>query len=235
MLRSSSGLLIRFLSLVVIVVMLSGCQRVASGVSTSLIQGKEPAFKRIAVLPFQKANPEDFAKNAAATGIPASIIRTRMDPSTPERTVENLFWEKLMAAKRFDLVSPDRVEGIFEQVTSTSFKMSLPEAIQKVGAELEADGLIVGYVYRFRERRGYDYAAEKPASVSFEIQLYRCQDGVLVWKGFFDKTQKSLMEDMLSASYFVKDRGKWITAKELTSQGMDDTLKKFPGLLKTED
>lgn len=235
MFGSTSGLLIRLLSVMVILVMLSGCKSAASGVSTTLVeQGKEPVFKRIAVLPFQKVNPEDYAKNAGAMGVPASIIRTRMEPPTPERFVESIFWDKLMETKRFDLVSPDRVEGIFEQVASTSYKMSLPEAIQKVGAELDADGLIVGYVYRFRERIGYDYSAEKPASVSFEIQLYRCQDGVMVWKGFFDKTQRSLMEDVLSASYFVKDRGKWITAKELASQGMDDTLKKFPGLVKTE-
>jgi len=113
--------------------------------------------------------------------------------------------------------------------------MSFPEAIRKVGTELEADGLIIVYVYRYRERRGYDYAVEKPASVSFEIQLFRCRDGVLVWKGIFDKTQTSLMEDMLGASYFIKDRGRWITAKELAAQGMNDTLKRFPGLPKEAD
>lgn len=231
---SSSGLLLRLLVFFVVVAIFSGCQR-ASGVSTSIIQEKEPVYKRIAVLPFQKANPEDMAKNAVPMAIPASIIKLPVDTAAPEQAVETLFWEKLMATKRFDLVSTDRVEGIFQQVTSTSYKMTLAEAISKVGAELEADALIVGYVYRFRERRGYDYSVEKPASVSFEIQLFRCRDGALVWKGFFDKTQTSLMENMFGASYFIKDRGRWITAKELTAQGMDDTLKKFPGLPKPEE
>jgi len=52
----------------------------------------------------------------------------------------------------------------------------------------------------------------------------------MVWKGVFDKTQKSLMENVLGASYFVKDRGRWLTAKELAGQGMTDVLKGFPGL-----
>ena len=70
--------------------------------------------------------------------------------------------------------------------------MSLVDAVRKAGAELEADGVIVGFVYRYRERVGYNYAAEKPASIFFEIQLFRSNDGALVWKGIFDKTQTSL-------------------------------------------
>ncbi len=213
----------------VALILLCGCHN-ASGVSSSHIQEKESIFKRIAVLPFQNAGPEEAAKNAILITVPASVIKTQNEDRTPERIVQDFFWEGLTTYKKYDLVSPDRTGGIYEQVLTTSFKTTLPEAIRKVGAELEADGVIVGYVYRFRERRGYDYSVEKPASVFFEIQLFRSRDGVLVWKGIFEKTQTSLMEDMFSASYFIKDRGRWLTAKELAKEGMDDTLKRFPGL-----
>jgi hypothetical protein len=209
--------------------LLCGCQG-ASGVSTSLLQEKGAIFKRIAILPFQNLSTEEAARNAVAVTMPASALKTKNEPKTPERIIEDLFWDGLAASKKFDLVSPDRAGGILEQVTNTSFKTTLAEAVQKVGAELEADGVVVAYVYRFRERRGYDYAAEKPASVFFEIQLFRSRDGSIVWKGIFDMTQTSLMENMFRASYLVKDRGRWITAKELAKEGMEDTLKKFPGL-----
>jgi hypothetical protein len=217
-----------FLALVALA-LLCGCQG-ASGVSTSLLQEKDTTFKRIAILPFQNLSAEEAARNAVAVTMPASALKTKNDPETPERIIEDLFWEGLAASKKFDLVSSDRAGGILEQVISTSFKTTLSEAVQKVGAELEADGVVVAYVYRFRERRGYDYTAEKPASVFFEIQLFRSHDGIIVWKGIFDMTQTSLMENMFRASYFVKDRGRWITAKELAKEGMEDTLKKFPGL-----
>ena len=221
--------LCRISSVIVAVVLLAACHN-ASGVSTSLVQEKEGSFKRIAVLPFQNRSGEESSINAAVVSIPASAIKTRNDPDTPERIIQDLLWERLAESKRFDLVSPDRVGGIFEQVTTTSFKNTLPEAIRKVGAELEADGVIIGYVYRFRDRRGFDYSVEKPASVFFEIQLFRSRDGVLVWRGTFDKAQTSLMENMYRASYFFKERGRWITAKELAKEGVEDILKKFPGL-----
>jgi hypothetical protein len=209
--------------------LLSGCYS-ASGVSTAYIEEKDTTFKRIAVLPFETLSPEEAAKKAVTASLPASMIEGQNEPGTPERIIQDFFWEALAAYRKFDLVSPDRAGGIYQQVLTTSFKITMPEAIQKVGAELSADGVVVGYVYRFRERQGYDYAVEKPASVSFEINLYRCRDGALVWKGIFDKTQTSLMEDMLTASYFIKDRGRWITAGALAKQGVEDTLKRFPGL-----
>lgn len=52
------------------------------------------------------------------------------------------------------------------------------------------------------KRKGMpSYSVEKPASVAFEIHLFRVSDGALVWKGRFDKTD-SLMEDVLQASAF---------------------------------
>jgi hypothetical protein len=214
-----------------VLILMVGC-RGASGVSTTLVQDRDPvAFKRIAVMPFQGANAEDMATYARTTAIPASVLNVQSNPANPEGVVEGLFWERIVHQKKFDLVSPDRTGGIFQQITSISYKTTFPEAIARVGSELDADGLVVGYVYRYRERQGYDYSAEKPASVAFEIRLYRCRDGALVWKAAFDKTQTSLMEDMLRASSFIKDRGRWITARELASQGMDDVLKAFPGLV----
>jgi hypothetical protein len=105
----------------------------------------------------------------------------------------------------------------------------MPEILKKVGNELETEGIIVGYVYRYRERMGYPYSAEKPASVAFEIHLVRVSDGVIVWKGIFDKTQKSLMENIFQIASFVKERGQWVTAKELATEGIDAILEKFPG------
>ena len=224
-----TGRLVRLSLLIAVVALVSGCHN-ASGVSTSLIQPKDNTFKRIAVLPFQSLNPDEAATNATLRTVPASALKTQNSPESPERIIQDLLWERLAAQQKMDLVSADRTGGIFEQVATASYKISLSEAIRKVGADLEADGVVIGYVYRFRERRGYEYSVEKPASVYFEVQLYRCSDGTLVWKGIFEKTQTSLMENMYSASYFVKDRGRWITAKELARQGMEDTLKKFPGL-----
>jgi len=215
--------------MLLLIVMMTGCQS-ASGVSTSLLKDKEVVFRRLAVMPFQRVSPEVVATYATHSSLPATVLKTDNDPASPERFLQDLFMETMARHPQFDLVSPDRVGGLYDAVNTGSLKVTMPQALKAAGGELDADAIVVGYLYRWRERRGYDYSVEKPASVFFEIQVYRIQDGKVVWKGVFDKTQPSLMENVLGASYFVKDRGRWLTAKELAGEGMADILGKFPGL-----
>jgi hypothetical protein len=120
------------------------------------------------------------------------------------------------------------VEGVYKRISSESLKEPFLNILKKVGTELGADFLAVGYVYRYVERVGYKYSSEHPASVVFEIHLIRTTDGSIIWRGFFDKTQKSLMEDVFQASSFFKGGGKWLTARQLTEQGMSKIFETFP-------
>jgi hypothetical protein len=85
-------------------------------------------------------------------------------------------------------------------------------------------------VFRYQEREGTSYSVKKPASVAFEVHLIRGSDGVQVWRGTFDRTQRTLMENILQLSSFFRQKGRWATAKELAEEGMDEILKTFPGL-----
>ena len=125
-------------------------------------------------------------------------------------------------------IAPDQVKGTYMKICAGSFKAKPVEVVSKVGEELGADGVIVGYVYRYRERRGYQYAVEQPASVAFGIYLIRVGNGELLWKGVYDKTQSSLMENILDVKTFIKGRGTWLTAEQLAEAGIDQVFKTFP-------
>jgi hypothetical protein len=228
--RESSCILNRFSHLVLlcfILIIVSGCHY-ASGVSTTLKDDGKVVFKRIAVVPFQRISPEEADIKTMRCPVCGLILRTEKSPQGAEKVVENIFFERLTEMRMFTLIPPDRVGGIYESVTAGLFKADILEVLKKVGDELEADGIILGYVYRYRERKGYEYSVEKPASVAFEIHLIRVSDGAVIWKGIFDKTQTSLMEDMLQISSFLKERGRWVTAEELAAEGMDEVLRGFP-------
>ncbi|HPC31565.1 MAG TPA: hypothetical protein PL061_01230 [Syntrophales bacterium] len=212
-----------------LILMFMGCQG-ASGVSTSLLKDKDITFRRLAVMPFQYVAPEVVATYSARSSLPASVLKTDNAAGSHERYLQDLFLEMMSRHRQFDLVSPDRVGGTYEGIGTGSLRATLPQALREAGKELGADGIVVGYLYRWRERRGYDYSVEKPASVFFEIHLYRVLDGALAWKGVFDKTQKSLMENVMGAGYFVKDRGRWLTAKELAAEGMAEIVGSWPGV-----
>ena len=52
--------------------------------------------------------------------------------------------------------------------------------------------------------------------------------GKRLWRGVFDKTQKSLTEDLRGAKDFAKMGGKWLSANELARFGIKQMFKTFP-------
>ena len=210
-------------------IIVSGCHY-ASGVSTTLKDDGKVVFKRLAVVPFQRVSPEDAAFKTVRCPVCGLVFTTEYFPQNSEKIVEDIFFERLKERKHLTLIPSERVGGMYERLTDGFLKVDPIKILKQVGTELEADGIVIGYVYRYRERKGYSYSAEKPASVAFEIHLIRVSDGAIVWRGIFDKTQTSLMEDILQISSFFKEGGKWVTVKELTEEGMEGVLKKFPGL-----
>jgi len=191
-------------------------------------EGAKPPM-RIAVISFQPLIPEEGQGNTVICPLCGTGYSSGKILKGSEKIVEEVFVDKLHELKEVELIFPDKVQGVYKRITSESMKEPLLNIFKKVGRELEADVLAVGYVYRYTEREGYKYSAEHPASVFFEIHLIKTIDGSIIWRGFFDKTQKSLMEDVFQISSFFKGGGKWITARQLTEQGMNEIFKTFPG------
>lgn len=208
-----------------------GCYNGGSSGAT-LQQSGKLTFQRVAIAPFQQSTPEQTDINASDCSRCGHFTRVDGPPDRPEAIIEKIFMEQLKTGYKLDIIPPDRVAGMYERNIGSFDKVTPLALLKKIGDDLEADGIIFGYVYRFRERQGMPYAAAKPASVAFEIYLFRVSDSALVWKGRFDKTQTSLMENVFQASAFLKGGGKWVTVRELSDGGMDDIMKNFPALSK---
>jgi hypothetical protein len=79
------------------------------------------------------------------------------------------------------------------------------------------------YVYRFEERKGGNFAVERPASVGFHMHLM--EQGAVTKVFVFDEHQQSLMENVLDIGKFFRRGAKWVTAEELAVEGIDMGLK----------
>jgi hypothetical protein len=185
-------------------------------------------LRRIAVVPFQQIITEEDNAKTVRCPLCGAIFLTDKSPEDAGKIVEGIFVQWFKEQKKVNLIPPERVNGIYRRISAESFKTTLPEILKKVGNELEVDGIVVGYVYRYQERRGRPYSVEKPASVAFDIHLVRVSDGTLIWKGTFDRTQSSLLENIFLSSSFFKHRGRWATAEELTKEGMEKIMETFP-------
>jgi hypothetical protein len=69
---------------------------------------------------------------------------------------------------------------------------------------------------------------DKPASVAFGIHFIRIADNRLIWGGHFDETQHSLSENLFKLRKFVKRGGGWLTAEQLATYGLQETMATFP-------
>ena len=146
--------------LLFLIAVTTGCQS-ASGVSTSLLKDRDMVFRRIAVMPFQQVSPEVVATYGVQSSLPATILKTDNETTSPERFLQDLFIQSMAGNPQFDLVSPDRVGGIYDGVNAGSLKVTMIEALKATGRELDADGIVVGYLFRWRERRGLSIAIGK--------------------------------------------------------------------------
>lgn len=102
------------------------------------------------------------------------------------------------------------------------------EAFVEKGRKNNTDVVLLGLIYRFKDRIGTGYSVESPASVAFGMHLIRVADGRTIWSAHFDETQKSLGENLFQLGTFLNRGGRWVTAEELATSGLEEIFKKFP-------
>lgn len=183
--------------------------------------------KRIAVIAFQPLLPAEGSTMVVCPVCSAGFSGGKIEKGA-EKLVQEKFIDKLRDFNQLKLIPPEKVMVAYNRAAAESLNKPLVDVLTKVGSELQADIIVVGYVYRYTERVGYDFSAERPASVAFEIRLLNVKDGITIWRGVFDRTQKSLMEDIFQASSFFKGGAKWLTADQLAKLGMDKVFETFP-------
>ncbi len=186
------------------------------------------SLKRIGVISFRPLIPEAESGNTVFCPLCGIGSGSGKVMEGAEKIVEDIFIERLKKEKGLEIIPSEKVQSVYKRISSEKLKGNLIENLKKTGRELGADILALGYVYRYTERVGYKYSSERPASVIFEIHLVSVDGGDIIWRGFYDKTQKSLMEDVLQIGSFLKGGAKWVTVRQLTEQGMEEVFKTFP-------
>ena len=78
------------------------------------------------------------------------------------------------------------------------------------------------YVYRYEERIGGNFGAERPASVGFHMHLMEGNMALRVYE--FDEVQRSLSENLFDFGKFIRRGARWITAAQLAGEGIDSGL-----------
>ncbi len=222
--RASSTFII---TLCIVLIAFFGCASSTSVRPTET--GKEPVVpKKIAVVPFVKLTSDDGSR-VVRCPVGGTIYTTCALPQNAEVLVQELFLQKLEKSVKATVIPPYQSDTVYQKVKSDNPNASVTQQLQMTGKSLDVDDVVIGYVSCIRERVGYAYSVERPASVTFGVYMIQSSDGDLVWGRIYDKTQQSFSENVLQASTFFSRGLKWVTAQELAEDGVNEILKTFPG------
>ncbi|MGH7840114.1 MAG: hypothetical protein ACREQD_07340 [Candidatus Binataceae bacterium] len=121
------------------------------------------------------------------------------------------------------VATQDDVANMLQQMPPTTLADMDQNALE-LGRKLGVDGVLYGSLHHYRERVGYDYAAQSPASVAFTLNFVDEKSKQIVWTANFAKQQKSLSENVLDISTFIAHNGRWVRANDLTAEGAQAAL-----------
>jgi hypothetical protein len=197
------------------------------------ISGNElspPLINKIVVVGFREAIYQGEEPDIVRNPLSGGILRAEPVPSYVVKKMTGVLFDRLVEDDSYELVSPGQAKGVFSAIVNSdsSLAMTPLRILQEVGMTFEADAVLAGYIYRWREREGADYAIERPASVAFDLHLINPEDGTVLWKVKFDKTQQSLSENILDIATFVEGRGRWMTVEKLAIHGLNKALGEMP-------
>lgn len=94
--------------------------------------------------------------------------------------------------------------------------------------EAGVDILLVPQIIDWRERVGGTAGVVTPAAVTVDFFLVDAREqGALLQRSHYAVEQQALANNLLSMKSFVQRKGKWVTAEDLTGEGMDRAIKEF--------
>jgi hypothetical protein len=123
----------------------------------------------------------------------------------------------------WNVLPQDDVERALQDMPPTTAADMDQDALA-LGKKLVVDGVLYGAVNRYRERVGYDFAAQSPAAVSVTLNFVDEKSGQIVWTATYSKEQKALTEDVFDLPNFIHNTGRWVRAHDLAAQGVQKAI-----------
>ena len=217
--------LFRFCLIFLPVILLCGCMAGEKG--NPEFAGPPIESGKIAFLGFKPAISEGQDPDIFHNPISGSSVGAEPVSQTVTDKMSDRMYDMLIDGKDYEMINLQETKNL---TNPALFKAGVDEIkkIQAIGNAVSADIVLMGYFYRFQEREGSELSASNPASVAFDVYLINVEDGAILWKGRFDKTQKFLSDNLLEIKAFFKFKGKWVDADTLAGIGLQELIDKMP-------
>jgi len=188
-------------------------------------------FKRIAVMPFlvgKLESPEEPVEKPLSQPLKELNIDAAKLAEGAEQIMTRLVNDVLQIRFEGQMVLMEEAAAVYADVIRDQTLDTPRKRAKKFGENLQADLVVVGTVWRFREKGTFQEMPDSPASVAFSVYLMDVAGGKRLWRNTFDGTQKTLSEDVLGGLKQIKMGLRWLSVNELARYGVKSVFRKFP-------
>jgi hypothetical protein len=190
-------------------VALTACPRPAPVVQQRTYAVSQGSLRKVAVMPFYP-RPE---LNASTDGGSLS--------SAEVAELVSSFVAEALAAKGISVVAPSDLVTAFTGAGTATPRLDARAAASTATRKFGASAVLLGQVYRWRDRSGGRRGTSHAASVGYEMTLHEAPSGRRLWSSRFDETQRPITENVFNAPRYPGGGTRWLTAAELARWGAD--------------
>ena len=205
----------------IFIMLCAGLWSCRSSAPVTQVSGEFTGTEHVLVLPFKNLAWLYGQSVNVRSPLTGKVFMTGPVAEGADRLLTDMLLDALRQQTRFQTVRSSEAPEVLGALQSTSDAQRSPlKALAQTGRMLNADLVFQGYLYRFKERLGKDYAAESAASVAFDLYLIDSRAQKVVWSAYFDETQQALTDDLRFIGTFFRRGARWITAEEMASEAM---------------
>ena len=164
-------------------------------------------------------------------GQPDQIDKTL--PSDAAQSITAAIYARANELGGWEVVPQDDIDAALQQFPPLTVA-DLDQNALALGRKVAADGVIYGVVNRYRERVGFDYAAQSPAAVAFVLNFVDENSKQVVWTAKFAREQKALSQNILDLPNFVSHGARWVRAHDIAVEGINGALDNLQSKLTIE-
>jgi hypothetical protein len=144
-------------------------------------------------------------------------------PADAAQSITAAIYARASELGGWEVVPQDDVDTALQQLPPLTVA-NLERSALALGRKVAADGVIYGTVNRYRERVGFDYAAQTPAAVAFTLDFLDETSKQVVWTARFAREQKALSQNILDLPNFVSHGARWVRAHDIAVEGINGAL-----------
>jgi hypothetical protein len=196
---------------------LAACSGPAPVVKPRAYAPARDSLKKLVVVPFTP-RPE-LSRSPQEDGVSAETAAELV----------SRFVTEAVAARGIPVVPASDLAIAISGESSLRRRLGASEAAQFAAREFGATAVLLGEVWRYRERVGEALGASRAASVAFEVTLFAAPSGQKLRSARFDETQQALSENILNARRYPRGGTRWLTAAELARWGAQAAVDALAG------